>query len=194
MLNSPKREKDRLSDSLKSKHAEIDLKSIEAAIEKWGDTVFRLAVCKLRNWADAEDVFQTVFLKLYLAKPCFSSAEHQKAWLLRVACNCCNDLFRYRTKHDTAVCNSPNFETAGLSRANSLNEAPIDETFSAADEFREALSQLSDLQRTCIYLRYFEGYTSKEISEITGEKPSTIRSHLYRAKAILRDSLEGDNS
>ena len=56
--------------------------------------VYRLAYARTGSRADAEDVMQEVFLRLVKAGPDFDSEEHAKAWLLRVASNCANDLFR----------------------------------------------------------------------------------------------------
>ena len=55
---------------------------LEDAVERWGDTVLGLAVRRTGNRADAEDVFQTVFLRLHQSKKHFRDAEHLKAWLL----------------------------------------------------------------------------------------------------------------
>ena len=65
---------------------------INSAIDRYADTVRRLCVLHLKNSADTEDIFQTVFLKYALhAKP-FESEEHEKAWFIRVTINACKDL------------------------------------------------------------------------------------------------------
>lgn len=69
---------------------------VEAAVSRWGDTVLRLARSRMGNAADAEDVFQTVFLRLFQSGARFADDEHAKAWLLRVTANCCNDAHRAR--------------------------------------------------------------------------------------------------
>ena len=64
------------------------------AIEQYADTVKRICVLHLKNHADTEDVFQTVFLKYALSPVVFESAEHEKAWIIRVTLNACRDLLR----------------------------------------------------------------------------------------------------
>ena len=64
------------------------------AMERCGDAVYRLALCRLGGRADAEDVYQEVFLRLLRDTTDFRDDEHLKAWLLRVTVNCCNDLRR----------------------------------------------------------------------------------------------------
>lgn len=57
---------------------------LEDAMEKHGDAVYRLALCRLGSRADAEDVYQDVFLRLLRDSTEFRDSEHLKAWLLRV--------------------------------------------------------------------------------------------------------------
>ena len=64
------------------------------AVEKYSDTVYRAAVHHCSTTTDAEDVVQDVFEKLLRYRGAFSSEEHLKAWLLRVAAHCAADVFR----------------------------------------------------------------------------------------------------
>ena len=61
---------------------------------QYGPAVYRLAFARTGSRADAEDVMQEVFVRLLKVRPDFADREHAKAWLLRVAANCANDLFR----------------------------------------------------------------------------------------------------
>ena len=67
---------------------------INWAIGKYADMVKRICVLHLKNHADTEDIFQTVFLKYALHTSAFQSEEHEKAWLIRVTLNACRDLLR----------------------------------------------------------------------------------------------------
>ena len=64
------------------------------AIERYSDTVRRLCMIHLKNCADTEDIFQTVFLKYVLSSVTFESEEHEKAWFIRVTINACKDLLK----------------------------------------------------------------------------------------------------
>ena len=74
---------------------------VSSAIERYADMVTRLCMVYLKNEADTEDIFQTVFLKYTLNSVEFENEEHEKAWLIRVTINACKDLlksfFRSRT-------------------------------------------------------------------------------------------------
>ena len=67
---------------------------VSQAIARYADTVQRLCMLYLKNHADTEDIFQTVFLKYALGSVVFESEEHEKAWILRVTINACKDLLR----------------------------------------------------------------------------------------------------
>lgn len=69
-----------------------ETKFVELVIE-YSDMVYRLALHDCRNPQDAEDIMQTVFMKLYTRKPEFESLEHGKYWLLKVTANECKRLF-----------------------------------------------------------------------------------------------------
>ena len=64
------------------------------AIERYADMVRRICLVHLKNEADTEDIFQTVFLKYVLHSAPFESEDHEKAWLIRVTVNACRDLLR----------------------------------------------------------------------------------------------------
>lgn len=68
------------------------------AMKTYGDTVYRLALCRLQNAADAEDVYQDVFLRLLEQRADRWDGEHLKAWLIRTALNRCADLGRLRQR------------------------------------------------------------------------------------------------
>ena len=64
------------------------------AIDRHADMVRSLCLIHLKNQADSEDVFQTVFMKYALSSVVFENEEHEKAWFLRVTINACRDLLR----------------------------------------------------------------------------------------------------
>lgn len=69
---------------------------LSEAMDKHGDAVYRLALCRLQNTQDAEDVYRETFLRLFQENADGWDEEHMKAWLLRVAMNLCRDIGRKR--------------------------------------------------------------------------------------------------
>lgn len=162
----------------------MDARDVEGAMERWGDAVWRLCLSRLRHRADAEDAFQETFMALFRTDPDFTSDEHEKAWLLRCACNCVNDVFRSRKKHRTASLHEP--AVAAKAAEASLPD-PADDANAALEA---ALARLTDNQSTAVHLHYYEGYSVDETAAIMGQKPSTVRSHLHRARKALKLGME----
>lgn len=148
------------------------------AMKTYGDTVYRLALCRLQNAADAEDVYQDVFLRLLEQRADRWDGEHLKAWLIRTALNRCADLGRLRQRRRGILSLE---EVPDLAR-------PVDE---AAAELWDTVARLPEKLRTAVHLFYGEGYESGEIGALLGVPAATVRSRLRRARAELRDLLGG---
>ena len=147
------------------------------AMKACGDTVYRLALCRMQNITDAEDVYQDVFLRLMKQEADSWDAEHMKAWLIRTTLNRCADLHRFRL------------------RRNILSLEEIPELAGAADESRvevwEAVARLPEKLRIPVHLYYGEGYSTEEIAAMTGVPAATVRTRLHRAREKLRNLLGG---
>ncbi len=152
---------------------------VNRAIERHADTVRRLCMIHLKNYADAEDIFQTVFLKYVLSSISFESQEHERAWMIRVTVNACKDLLKsfYR------------------SRTVSLEEL-VDWPAEASADHREVLEAVLSLPkkyRVVVYLHYYEGYTAPEIGRILRKNTNTVYTLLNRSRQMLKKKLEGLN-
>ena len=122
---------------------------IRQAMAAWGGSVWRLALAQTGSKEDAEDVYQDVFLRLAQSATEFSSQEHLKAWLLRVAVNRCHDVARLRSRRPAVPLDSMPFE-------------PSDAGPLSPDEVRalwEAVGELPESMRVVIHLYYQEGYS-----------------------------------
>jgi len=72
----------------------LDQKVFTQTVQKWKDTVYRLAYSYMRSQADADNITQNVFLKLYRSGNAFASEEHIRNWLIKVTVNECRSLLR----------------------------------------------------------------------------------------------------
>ena len=150
---------------------------VSRAIELYADMVLRLCTVYLKNHADTEDIFQTVFLKYALhAKP-FENEDHEKAWLIRVTVNACKDLLKCF------------FRSRTISMESLEEWAP--EITPERYGVMEAVWSLPKEYRDVIYLHYYEGYTAPEIAGILKRNPNTVYTHLHRGKEMLREALGG---
>lgn len=151
---------------------------VNRAIAQYADLVYRLSMVILQNNADAEDAFQTVFLKYALSSQHFETTEHEKAWLIRVTRNACRDQLKsFFRKHTVSLEEAPEL----VSPATAQQQAVL-----------EAVRSLPKDYRDVVYLHYYEGYTAPEIAEILKKKPNTIYTHLSRAREMLKELLGGE--
>lgn len=149
------------------------------AIDRYADLVRRVCMIHLKNHADTEDIFQTVFLKYVTGTTEFESEEHEKAWFIRVTINACKDLLR-------------SFFRSRTVSLDDLLEQP-DKVPEDHREVLEAVLALPDKYRDVVYLHYYEGYTAPEIGTILHKNPNTVYTLLTRARDELRKMLGGED-
>ena len=150
---------------------------VNRAIEKYADTVRRICIVHLKNNADTEDIFQTVFLKYVLSSVSFESEEHEKAWFICVTVNACKDLLKsfFRSR------------TISLDTLKEQAQVPGTEHSKLLD----AVLSLPEKYKNVIYLYYYEGYSAAEISRILKKNVNTVYTLLTRARHLLKQELEG---
>lgn len=148
----------------------------EYLAETYADAILRLSYTYLKNTHDAQDVCQTVFVKLLTEPREFESAEHERAYILRMAANACKDLLKSPWRKRTC-----DLEACA--------EMPAPETGDGA--VLAAVNQLPANYRSVIYLFYYEGYQAAEIGKILGVPTATVHTRLARGRARLKDILGG---
>ena len=151
---------------------------LRAAMEAHGDTVYRLALCRLQNTADAEDVYQDVFLRLLEQGTPDWDSQRTKAWLIRATLNRCADVGRLRARRGTIP----------LERLTEAAGPPED----TAAELWAAVGSLPVKFRTVVHLHYAEGYSTEEIAAMLKLPAVTVRTRLRRARLKLKALLGGD--
>ena len=142
-------------------------------IDLYHGALFRLAYSYLKNSADAEDICEEVFIKLYSYNGAFETDENCRAWLFRVAVNLSKNMLK----------------SCWFSKRTELDEnipAKAETDF----ELWELIKALPPKYRLVIHLYYYEGYSAKEISKITETPVSTVTSQLSRAREKLKGIIE----
>ena len=148
---------------------------LEQTMNDYGTMVYRLAYSQTRSVADAEDIYQDVFLRYFQKRPHFESEQHRRAWLLRVTLNRARSLFAsawFRTTVSLSEC----------MEYQQPEEQKLDET----------LRRLPQKDRTLLHLFYYEQLSTKEMAEILSRKESTVRTQLTRARRKLAEILKGE--
>ena len=148
----------------------------ERLANTYADAILRLSYAYLKNTQDAQDVCQTVFVRLLTEPREFESGEHERAYILRMAANACKDLLKSPWRRRTC-----DLEASA--------QVPAPETSDGS--LLAAVNQLPAHYRSVIYLFYYEGYQASEIGEILGVPTATIHTRLARGRARLRELLGG---
>ena len=146
-----------------------------ALAEQYAGMLYRLAYARTGSRADAEDVTQTVLLKLYQQGDRFESEEHRKHWLLRVAVNESKKLLRSPWRRRTGP-----LEEAG---------EPVFDTPQQSELYQHVMG-LPPKYRAAVYLYYYEDCSVQEIAAAMGANPSTVQTWLMRARGKLKLILQ----
>jgi RNA polymerase sigma-70 factor, ECF subfamily len=153
----------------------------ESIFREHSEFVYRTAYRVTGSAEDAEDVMQTVFLKLFRNLPAPEVRQKPRAYLYRAAVNTALNAVRSRQRH--VLTDRPDsFESAAPWRQ-SDREADMHESL------RVALADLRPKAAEIFILRYVHGYSDVEIGDLLGTSRGTIAISLFRSRARLRKSI-----
>ena len=176
----------------------------EAASERYGEVVerhqrraSRIAFHYLRDAADADDAVQDAFMKAYVNLETYRDEMPFEVWFTRILVNGCLDRIKARGRRNRWI---SALEEEGRGASGALDPpatGPTPEAQALAAERRQlidaALARLPERQRAVFVLSQEQGYTSREVSAMTGMKETTVRVHLFRAIRRLRTLLHSDD-
>ena len=154
--------------------------SIEEAIKRYADIVWRIAVLYMGQTADTHDAFQETFIRYYHREEPFNDEEHIKSWLVVVCSNICKDMLRKSHRRDVPLDDYIKCESA-------LSENSSDITHT---EIFDALSKLPEQQRLALYLNAVEGFNGAEIAQMMDSCENTVYSWISRGRKTLRELLK----
>ncbi|MDR3301826.1 MAG: sigma-70 family RNA polymerase sigma factor [Spirochaetaceae bacterium] len=152
-------------------------------VERHQRQVNALGMSFLRNKDDAADFSQDVFFKAFHSLEQFEGAARFSTWLYRIAYNTALNKVSRRKEYMSLA---ENYE--GESSTLTPEEESVKEAVRQA--VRQAVSELPEKYRLCIDLFFFYDRSYEEIEAITGDPVGTIKSHVFRAKKILREKLQ----
>ena len=147
-------------------------------MERWSDTVLRIAWTWTNIGQDAQDICQTVLLKLLTSPRRFEEERLERAWVVRVTVNCCKDW-----KKSAWVRRRLPLEAAAHAAVHlpEMGESPV----------LAAVQALPEKYRQAIYLRYYEEYELEEIAALMGCRTAQVSTYLCRGRKKLRTMLGG---
>lgn len=146
-------------------------------VETYTPLIMRIGYTYLHSKEDAEDLCQETLVKLVGRGEAFVDADHEKAWVVRVAINRCKDVLKSASRNRTVA----------------LDEACDRPALPEGDDgILEAVAALPEAYREPIFLHYCEGYKIAEIARLVGKSESAVAKNLSRGREMLRAALGGE--
>ena len=145
-------------------------------VNLYADNVFRFIVKNLRHEEDARDVVQTAFEKMWRNREDVDNAK-SKSYLFTVAYHQMIDHIRKVKRINLQE---------DFKEDSKVQQTPV---YNLKKTLEEALGRLSDLQRSLVMLKDYEGYSYEEIGTITGLNESQVKVYLHRARVQLKNYL-----
>ncbi|WP_296325325.1 sigma-70 family RNA polymerase sigma factor [Treponema sp. UBA3813] len=161
-----------------------DSQAFSKLISFYKKRVRALGMSFFKNEADTDDFMQEVFIKAYTNLSKFRGESSFSTWLTSIAYNTAVNA-KNRRKEYLPISDEENIEDQNLTpEKNQIRKMTV-------LAVREAVKDLPEKFALCVELYFFYDNSHAEISEITGLPVNTIKSHIFRAKKILREKLRG---
>jgi len=170
-----------------------DTAAFRRLVERHQGRAYGVALRMLGSPADAEEAAQDAFVRAWRALPGFHGEARFSTWLHRIVVRCALDrsaILKARRSRETAIESEAAVDpSAALGRAEAASSAP-----ELRRNLARMLDALSDVQRAAVVLYYYEDRSVDEVSRILGMPPGTVKTHLHRARALLRAAWMGEES
>lgn len=152
-------------------------KDIEEIVDKYGNMLFKICLVILSNDYDAEDAVQETVIKYLTKSPTFHDLEHEKAWLITVATNCCKNMRRF------------NFKRSHMD----ISDLELYSNDEGSYGLLEILMKLPDKYKSVLLLYYVEGYKVDEVAAILKISVSAVKKRLQRGRELIRARYGKEN-
>jgi RNA polymerase sigma-70 factor (ECF subfamily) len=166
-----------------------DKVAFESIVDLYRPALYNIAKRMLRNSEDANDAVQETFIKALRSLPDFDSKRPIKPWLSRICSNCCVDILRERKRNADSL--TP-YEFKLESREMGLAEHA--ENALTRDHVMTALKRLPRKYRDILLMRHYNDMDVMEIATALNAPEGTVKSWLFRARALLKQSLATANA
>ena len=164
-----------------------DVASFGAIVERHWNMVVALALSRIGDPAEAEDIAQESFLKAYSQLRSLRQPSRFAGWLSKIALQQCSNTIRRTVRSKTALgCKATFLDDLGEQLAAAPNPGL---TQSQIHFVRQTVGRLPEKFRTLVVMRFVAGLSAVQIAEQLGKRPGAIRVGLHRAYKILRMDL-----
>ncbi|HHH85014.1 MAG TPA: sigma-70 family RNA polymerase sigma factor [Firmicutes bacterium] len=151
--------------------------SFREIMNRYGDLVYRMAYRRLNSHEDAADLSQDIFFHIYKVLKKYDPKYKFFSWLYRITLNMINSELRKKRS-------GPEFVKKDLSLIPDNKNSPLSSFSGRLDKF---LEDFPDGQKEIFHLFYADGYTVREISQLTGESPSNVKIILFRIRNKIKE-------
>jgi len=154
----------------------MTVQEYNTAVNKFSDNVYRFILKNIKNEMRAQDIVQDSFEKLWIKRKSVVF-EKSKSYLFTTA---------YRTMIDYIRKD----KRMSLTADNQVFESEYDNNYSDIQEvLHRAVNNLPEMQRSVVLLRDYEGYSYKDIADITNLNESQVKVYIYRARLYLKNYI-----
>ena len=164
--------------------AEGEAVAFELLADLHRSALYSLAFKMLRNADDANDAVQETILKAFRAIKEFDPERPLKPWLCRICSNCCVDIVRGRKREVDPLDEHEHLIPDPRERIDERAGSAIRQT-----QLLEAMGRLPEKYRQIIFMRHFRHMEVNEIAHELNKPEGTIKSWLFRARAMLKKDL-----
>jgi len=175
-----------------------DQRAFELVMRRHNRLLYRTARAILRDDAEAEDCVQEAYLQGFRSIAAFRGESKLSTWLTRIVVNQALGTMRKRKKQDSDISLDNVLDLDGHVRGASASVGELEQPEASAlrEEMRRILErnidQLPSAFRTVFMLRALEEMSAQETAECLGIPEATVRTRFFRARSLLRESLEKD--
>jgi len=165
-----------------------DISAFERLMRKHQKSVINTIYRFIGNRADAEELAQDVFLRVYNSAQKYKPKAKFSTWLYKIVTNLCLNELR-RKSFETIPLDDLSEETSGFIDAKQAPPDIVLERKELAFRFKKSVESLPKKQRMALILREYDGLSYKEIAEAMGCSVASVQSRLQRARTTLKEKL-----
>ena len=180
------------SDEAWAQRALADREAFAELVRRYADRIYNLAYRMTGNRAEAEDVAQETFIRAYRGLPGYRPQHPFGAWIYRIAVNVCLTHRRRPIGFATEMLSEETDAILDDILDDSIAVADLVERREVQATVQQAILRLPPMYRAVVVLYHLEGRSYGEIADLLHLPLNTVRTHLHRGRALLRETLAGN--
>lgn len=163
-----------------------DIKAFSLLVDEYQKLIFHVAKRMVQNETDVEDVCQDVFVKIYKNIRSFAFKSKLSTWIAQITYSTSIDYLKKNRRHHIEFVSDEDkdYETD--------NQTPVDllEQKDLSRYLTHIIFELPTPYRLVITLFHLEEFSIQEIVEVTGMPEGTVKSHLFRARKLMKEKVK----